>query len=74
MKDAPSAFAHTENQHGQWHLLRDHLQHVGDLAAHFATQINPALTEAARRAGLLHDIGKYRDEFQEYLTGQHRGE
>ena len=60
-------FAHTENTDGNWHKLADHLRGVGQLAAEFAAQMNPELIEAARWAGLLHDVGKYRDEFQAYL-------
>ena len=61
--------AHSENAEGKPHLLNEHLQGVGELAACFAQAMNPTLSEAARWAGLLHDLGKYRDEFQEYLRG-----
>ncbi|HJZ12019.1 MAG TPA: CRISPR-associated endonuclease Cas3'', partial [Acidobacteriota bacterium] len=61
--------AHTENSNGVPHELKDHLRSVGRLAAEFAAQMNPAMSEAARWAGLLHDLGKYRDEFQQYLRG-----
>jgi CRISPR-associated endonuclease/helicase Cas3 len=60
-------FAHTENSNGSWHKLGDHLGDVGQRAAEFAAQMNPELIEAARWAGLLHDVGKYREEFQAYL-------
>jgi CRISPR-associated endonuclease/helicase Cas3 len=65
--------AHTENPNGQSHLLRDHLREVGNLSSDFASQIDPSFNEAARWAGLLHDLGKYRDEFQEYLLGKRKG-
>jgi CRISPR-associated endonuclease/helicase Cas3 len=66
-------FAHTENTDGTCHKLADHLRSVGQLAAEFAAQMNPELVESARWAGLLHDLGKYREEFQEYLLGNRKG-
>lgn len=65
--------AHTENEKGEPHLLRDHLARVGDLASELAAAANPYLEEAARWTGLLHDLGKYREAFQEYLVGNREG-
>ena len=51
----------------EWQTLESHLKDVGDLAAdkarHFKAQ------DLARIAGLLHDLGKYTDEFQQRLKG-----
>ncbi len=55
--------AHTENERGVPHQLKDHLRSVGELASEFAAQMNPAMCEAARWAGLQHDLGMYRNEF-----------
>jgi CRISPR-associated endonuclease/helicase Cas3 len=59
--------AHTKNGRGEPHILHDHLKAVGELAAQYAAQVHPELALIARWAGLLHDIGKYRDAFQNYL-------
>lgn len=62
--------AHTENAFGAPHLLREHLDFVGKLARHFSETACPALSGLAEWAGRLHDLGKYRDEFQAYLRNQ----
>lgn len=59
--------AHTKNERGEPHILHEHLTGVGELAAQYAAQAHPDLVPIARWAGLLHDIGKYRDAFQSYL-------
>ena len=59
------AIAHTKNTDGQRHLLSEHLLEVAHLAELFAEPLGGASLGYA--AGLLHDIGKYHPEFQQYL-------
>ena len=68
-------YAHTaEDENGMrlpegcWQPLKDHLRNVADLAAAFGRRLG--LEAEAEMAGLLHDLGKYRQEFQEYLRGE----
>lgn len=51
--------------------LQIHLEAVARTAAQFATW--SGLEAEARHAGLLHDLGKYRQAFQEYLAGRRPG-
>ena len=53
---------------GRWQPLADHLRNVAELAATFAAPFGAS--DEARLAGLLHDLGKYRAEFQAYLRGE----
>ncbi len=63
-------FAHTLQDNGPeyWQLLEDHLQNVADKAAENATFFHAE--EWGRIVGRLHDIGKYRPEFQKKLLSQ----
>jgi CRISPR-associated endonuclease/helicase Cas3 len=49
----------------RYHDLGEHLRAVADLAADYATSFGG--TEWARLAGLWHDLGKYREGFQDYI-------
>lgn len=51
----------------QWQTLESHLKDVGELAASKASHFNTQ--DLARIAGLLHDLGKYTEEFQQRLRG-----
>lgn len=65
-------FAHSKNDNNEKHLLAKHLHETAQLAESFACrdEYKPLL----RLSGLLHDLGKYQPEFQNYLeNGGRRG-
>jgi len=45
---------------GRWQLLSSHLRNVANLAKRFAAPLG--LPDEAELAGMLHDLGKYREE------------
>jgi len=49
----------------EWQRLEEHLKNVAELARQFAEPFGGG--DWAYVAGLLHDIGKYSDEFQKYI-------
>ncbi|WP_202945307.1 CRISPR-associated endonuclease Cas3'' [Hahella chejuensis] len=53
-----------------WQLLSEHLSEVGRLAKKFAAVFGCGVENLADISGLLHDLGKYTDEFQRRLTGE----
>jgi len=60
-------YSHSGNEVDALHLLVDHLRTVSELTAQFAkcSKLEPE----ASSTGLLHDIGKYGDLFQDRLRG-----
>lgn len=52
----------------QWQPLREHLENTGRCAAEFASRFSAS--SFGQAAGLLHDIGKYSEEFQARLRGK----
>lgn len=58
-------FAHSENPLGQKHVLKNHLVETAQRARSFAPA--EGLQQLFYLAGLLHDVGKFQDGFQEYL-------
>lgn len=72
MSDAPENcfYAHSvsgSDSKDEWQLLSDHLRTVGSLASKKASLFGAG--RLAETAGLLHDLGKYTDEFQRRLEG-----
>lgn len=65
-------FAHSGNLSdlSDWQRLPDHLYGVGELAAKFALLFGGQVF--AKNAGLLHDVGKYCNEFLERLNGSNQ--
>jgi CRISPR-associated endonuclease/helicase Cas3 len=63
MSDEP--IAHWRKSDETPHLLRHHLGDVGDLSGLFASKIG--IGTAGTLIGLLHDLGKYSKEFQDYI-------
>ncbi len=58
------------NENDAWdapHLLDDHLRCVKKIAEEFAVDIGP---DWAALSGLWHDLGKYREKFQDYIRLQ----
>lgn len=62
------SWAHTSPSEGGggWQDLRQHLERTAELAHVFGSRIG--IPGFASAAGLLHDVGKYSDEFQRYLV------
>lgn len=56
-------YAHTRES-GQWQTVKEHLLGTAEKAKSFSI---PALKESAYLVGLLHDLGKYSDDFQRRL-------
>jgi CRISPR-associated endonuclease/helicase Cas3 len=69
---AKSFYAHSkaEVDESGWQLLKDHLLATGDLAYELGR--DAGISDLARVAGILHDIGKYSQAFQERLRGSRR--
>ena len=70
-RDADKYFAHSGNDQGDWDPLRIHLKDVATRAQIFAQVFQAG--DAAYLAGLLHDLGKYGDLFQDRLRGKESG-
>ncbi|MBL7993778.1 CRISPR-associated helicase Cas3' [bacterium] len=58
-------FAHSENDAGKKHSLKEHLIATAERASSFAP--SESLSPFFYLAGLMHDVGKFQDGFQQYL-------
>jgi CRISPR-associated endonuclease/helicase Cas3 len=63
--------AHSRNPSGVQQALEEHLHKVADLAGAFASEFNEE--RAGRVAGLLHDLGKAKQSWQERLRALEAG-
>jgi CRISPR-associated endonuclease/helicase Cas3 len=57
--------AHIRNADGEEQLLKNHLRQSADLSGNWGKKLG--LEKTCYLAGLLHDLGKFSDEFQTYL-------
>lgn len=63
--------AHTPNDEGKWHSLRDHLEGTARLASSFADQFGYGSSGGV--LGLFHDLGKAHPAFQKFLIASFEG-
>ncbi|MCB1899320.1 MAG: CRISPR-associated helicase Cas3' [Rhodocyclaceae bacterium] len=63
-------FAHSTERRDRadWQPLAEHLRSVGEIAARHGAMFGGATL--AETAGLLHDLGKYTDDFQRRISGE----
>ena len=60
----------TPGPENTWETLDEHLERVGTCAAHIADKFGA--TSFGQAAGLLHDLGKAKPEFQARLRGSNK--
>ena len=60
--------AHSENSNGIKQTMEMHSKGVGDFMKEFA--LSESFANLYRFCGLIHDIGKYSDDFQKHIAGE----
>lgn len=71
MEEGRRFIAHSVNEPGVRHELVEHLRAVGELARGFAAPFGAG--DAAYALGMAHDLGKFAQDFQNYLMECERG-
>ncbi len=64
--------AHSINRHGQEQTMKQHAEGVANMMKSFA--LADDFADIYSYCGLLHDIGKYSDGFQQYIKGESSSE
>lgn len=64
-KECRQYVAHTRKSDGEQQTLETHLSEVSELCKTLAAKIG--MSEAGELIGLLHDFGKYANDFQDYI-------
>lgn len=60
--------AHSENSSGIKQTMKEHSSGVGKLMREFA--LSESFADLYEFCGLIHDMGKYSDDFQKYIAGE----
>lgn len=75
LKWAAAHTPHEDDLAQHWQPLREHLEAVAETAQHFAQYFTvPLAPELAYWSGILHDLGKYSQEFQDYLKAAYHAD
>ncbi len=64
-------YAHTlpgQTDQTHWETIQEHEQQVAERCRAFLSRIDPRLGDCGDLLGMWHDIGKYSESFQAYLS------
>jgi len=68
MNKSKEYIAHSENARGKKQTMQEHSSGVGGFMRRFA--LSDSFVELYEFCGFLHDIGKYSEDFQRYISGE----